>query len=200
MSDALGERLELMLRGLAEEAPPGPSAARVMARLARRTLMRWVLALCAIVMFCGVGVGGVWFAGTLSTPDERVTPAPKKYQPAPVSPQLAPMGTPKSEPANDPGEMPPQIVKPRVAPLAAEADHMEMRQTLLDFFTSCGADRVVIMKDGTDQLSFSLNIKSDQSLAQVRADIESLLAHYDRAEITLRNGRLSYSLLASGRP
>jgi len=26
------------------------------------------------------------------------------------------------------------------------------------------------------------------------------LANYDRAEVTLRNGRLSYALLASGRP
>lgn len=202
MSNALDERLELMLRGLAEQAPAGPSAPRVMARLARRRLMRWLLSLCAFTMICGIGAGGAWYGGAFSSPAASVAPKPTQLErkPAAIPPNAAPSDSPATEPTQRPSEAAPQIVKPRVAPLAPDADHVEMHQALVDFFASCGAERAVVMKDGDGQLSFSMGLKHQNTLAQTRADLESLLFHYDRAEINLRNGRLSYSLLASGRP
>jgi hypothetical protein len=202
MSNALDERLELMLRGLAEQAPAGPSAARVMARLARRRLVRWLQALCAVTLICGIGGGGAWYAGTFSSSAASVAPKSTQLErePAHVLPSAPPSDSPATEPTQEPGEVAPQIVKPRVAPLAPDADHLEMHQVLRDFFANCGAERAIVMKDGDGQLSFSMGLQNQDTLAQIRADLESLLFHYDRAEINLRNGRLSYSLLASGRP
>lgn len=193
MTDALQDRLGIMLRGLANQAPQGPSAASVTARLARRTLGRWIAATLSLVLVALCATTGAWQAGAFGAPTpEKPASAPMPPQ-MPAAPKLPPV-TPNPEPAA------PQVLKPRVAPLGPQADHVEMGEALAAFFATCGADRALIVKDGATQLSFSLNTRDDESLAQIRTDIETLLANYDRAEVTLRNGRLSYSLLASGRP
>jgi hypothetical protein len=156
-------------------------------------MLRWIASACALALLVVCSFTAAWQAGLMFAPAIQ-SPIAKPEIKAPDPEPTPALPEPIAEPIR------PEVVKPRVAPLGREADHVEMGDALKAYFAARGVSRALIMKDGADQLSFSLNTRDDESLAQIRADIESLLGNYDRAEITLRNGRLSYTLLASGRP
>ncbi len=174
VDDQFERRVRAGLSALAEEAPDGPDAGRVAARLRRRKRKRVAL---------GATLAGA-MAVVLIAAAVRMTGDPPGQRP----------GSPTRLVKAPPGLLGPART---VTPIGVHADQAEIESAVRGYFASIGAGgRALVTKRPGEGLSYVLGGGSAIGSEQVASDLDVLFGNFDSVNVNVQNGDMSYSLLA----